>query len=102
MTGTGTNYLGKPMSRVDGHAKVTGAAKYAAEYNVPGLAHGFVVTSVIAKGRIARIDTSDALAVDGVLDVFTHAHRPRMAAADEKYGDDVAPPGAPLRPLYDD
>jgi xanthine dehydrogenase YagR molybdenum-binding subunit len=97
-----TSYLGKPTSRVDGRAKVTGAAKYAAEYGVPGLAHGFVVTSAIAKGRIARIDPSDALAVDGVLDVFTHAHRPRMAAAEEKYEDDIAPPGAPLRPLYDD
>jgi xanthine dehydrogenase YagR molybdenum-binding subunit len=97
-----TSYLGKPTSRVDGRAKVTGAAKYAAEYGAPGLAHGFVVTSAIAKGRIARIDTSEALAVDGVLDVFTHAHRPRMATAEKKYSDDIAPPGAPLRPLYDD
>jgi len=97
-----TSYLGKPTSRVDGRAKVTGAAKYAAEYGVPGLAHGFVITSAIAKGRITRIHTGDALAVDGVLDVFTHAHRPRMAAAHEKYGDDIAPPGAPLRPLHDD
>ena len=40
---TATSYLGKPTSRIDGRAKVTGAAKYAAEYNVPGLAHGFVV-----------------------------------------------------------
>jgi xanthine dehydrogenase YagR molybdenum-binding subunit len=94
--------LGKPTSRVDGRAKVTGAAKYAAEYGVPGLAHGFVVTSAVAKGRIRHIDTADALAVDGVLDVFTHAHRPRMAAAHEAYGDDVAPPGSPFRPLHDD
>jgi hypothetical protein len=35
--------LGKPTSRIDGRAKVTGAARYAAEYNVPDLAHGFVV-----------------------------------------------------------
>jgi len=33
-----TNYIGQPLSRVDGRAKVTGQAKYAAEYNVPGLA----------------------------------------------------------------
>ena len=64
----GTNYFGKPtMSRVDGHAKVTGAAKYAAEHNVPGLAYGFVVTSAIAKGRVRRIHTTDAMAVLGVL-----------------------------------
>ena len=47
---TATNHLGKPTSRIEGHAKVVGAAKYAAEYNVPALAHGFVVSSAIAKG----------------------------------------------------
>jgi xanthine dehydrogenase YagR molybdenum-binding subunit len=94
--------LGIPISRVDGRAKVTGAAKYAAEYNVPGLAHGFVVTSDIAKGRIARIDFTGALAVAGVIAVFTHANRPKMPAAHGKYGDEVAPAGKPFRPLYDD
>ena len=94
--------LGIATSRVDGRAKVTGAAKYAAEYNVPGLAHGFVVTSAIAKGRIARIDFADAVAVDGVVAVFTHANRPKTAAAHEKYSDDIAPAGKPFRPLYDD
>src|SRR5712691_9394829 len=97
-----TSYLGKPTSRVDGRAKVTGTAKYAAEYDVPGLAHGFVVSSAIAKGRITTIHTAYALAVDGVLDVFTHQHRPRLASSDEDYKDEVAPPGSPLRPLYDD
>jgi xanthine dehydrogenase YagR molybdenum-binding subunit len=101
-TGTATSHLGRPTSRVDGRAKVTGAAKYAAEHNMAGLAHGFVVSATIAKGRVRRIVVADALAVEGVLDVFTHDHRPQLASADEKYGDDVAPPGAPLRPLYDD
>jgi xanthine dehydrogenase YagR molybdenum-binding subunit len=96
------NYLGKPTSRVDAHAKVTGSAKYAGEFNMPGLAHGCVVSSTIAKGRIKRIHAEDALAVDGVLDVFTHEHRPKLAASDEAYGDEVAPEGAPFRPLYDD
>src|SRR5256885_17175973 len=89
--------LGKPTSRIDGRAKVTGAAKYAAEYNVPGLAHGFVVSSAIAKGRIKRIHTADALSVDGVLDVFTHEHRPELASSDEKYKDEVAPDGSPFQ-----
>jgi xanthine dehydrogenase YagR molybdenum-binding subunit len=99
---TATSYLGKPTSRVDGRAKVTGTAKYAAEYNAPGLAHGFVVSSAIAKGRIRRIHTADALAVDGVIDVFTHEHRPKLASSHEKYTDEVAPSGSPFRPLYDD
>src|SRR5262249_59838059 len=96
-----TRYLGRPTVRVDGRAKVTGAAKYAAEHNVAGLTHGFVVTATIAKGHIARIHTADALVIDGVLDVFTHEHRPKLAASDEKYGDEVAPSGSPFRPLYD-
>ncbi len=99
---TGTSYLGKPISRIDGEAKVTGAAKYAAEHNRPGLAHGFVISSAIAKGRIKRIHTADALAVEGVLDVLTPRHRPRLAAAPERYTDEIAPPGTPFRPLYDD
>jgi xanthine dehydrogenase YagR molybdenum-binding subunit len=97
-----TAYIGTPTSRVDGHAKVTGAAKYAAELNVPGLVHASVVTSRIAKGRIVRIDTSEALRVEGVIDVLTHEHRPRMPSTDEAYKDEVAPDGSPFRPLYDD
>src|SRR5207302_8959641 len=61
-----------------------------------------VVTSSVAKGRIKRIDTADALAVDGVLDVLTHEHRPALASSDESYKDEVAPDGSPFRPLYND
>jgi len=95
-------HVGKPTSRYDGRAKVTGTAKYAGEFNVERLAHGFIFTSRIAKGRIKRIDTSQALGVPGVLDVLTHEHRSPMAATDRAYQDDVAPDGSPYRPLYDD
>jgi xanthine dehydrogenase YagR molybdenum-binding subunit len=94
-------YIGTATSRVDGIAKVTGAAKYAAEFNVPGLAHGSVVASTIAKGLITRIDTSSAMGVEGVLTVLTHENRPRMPADDQAYKDEVAPDGSPFRPLYD-
>jgi xanthine dehydrogenase YagR molybdenum-binding subunit len=96
-----TRYIGTPTSRVDGRAKVTGAAKYAAEFNVPGLAHGSVVTSTIAKGRITRIDASEALSVEGVISVLTHENRPPLPDNDEAYKDEVAPDGSPFRPLYD-
>jgi xanthine dehydrogenase YagR molybdenum-binding subunit len=98
-----TSYIGTATSRVDGRAKVTGEAKYAGEYNASGLAYGSVVGSAIAKGRIARIDTSEALRVEGVLDVVTHENRPRMADTDKAWKDDVAPEeGSPFRPLFDD
>src|SRR5580700_12052632 len=97
-----TGYIGTATSRVDGRAKVTGAAKYAGEFTTAGLAHGSVVTSRIAKGRIARIDASEALAIAGVLDVLTHQNRPRIARVYSAYKDEVAPEGSPFRPLYDD
>ena len=97
-----TTYIRTATSRVDGRAKVTGAAKYAGEFNTAGLAHASVVTSTIAKGRIVRIDASEALAVEGVIDVLTHQNRPPMASTDSAYKDDVAPEGAPFRPLYND
>ena len=93
-------YIGAPTSRVDGRAKVTGEAKYAGEFNAPGLAYGAVVSSAIAKGRIKGIDASEALSVKGVIDVLTHENRPHMAAANQAYHDDVAPEGSPFRPLY--
>jgi len=94
-------YIGTATSRVDGRAKVTGAAKYAAEFNVPGLAHASVVSSTIGKGRILRIDTSAAMRVQGVIGVLTHENRAHMADTDDGYSDDVAPGGSPFRPLYD-
>ncbi|WP_262269341.1 xanthine dehydrogenase family protein molybdopterin-binding subunit [Microvirga yunnanensis] len=95
-------YIGTPQNRVDGRAKVTGEAKYAAEFDAPDLAYGIVVSGAIAKGRIASIDPSEALAVPGVLQVFTHENRPRTAWFDHKFRDETAPPGSPFRPLYDD
>ena len=95
-------YIGGSVSRIDGIAKVTGTAKYAAEFNVSDLVYGFVVTSTIAKGRIRRIETGRAMRVRGVLDVLTHSHRPAMADDEKAYKDDVAPLGSPFRPLYDD
>jgi xanthine dehydrogenase YagR molybdenum-binding subunit len=98
-----TPTIGTRTSRVDGRAKVTGAAKYAGDFNSAGMAYGYVVESTIAKGRITRLDTSAAMRVDGAIAVLTHANRPRMADTDAAYKDDVAPEkGSPFRPLYDD
>jgi len=95
-------YIGTPQNRVDGRAKVTGGTKYAAEFEAPDLAYGIVVSSAMAKGRIKSIDASEALAVPGVLQVFTHENRSRTAWFDRNFRDETAPPGSPFRPLYDD
>lgn len=95
-------HVGSPRNRVDGRLKVTGAAPYAAEFTAPDLAYGYVVSGAIAKGKITNIDTSAAMAVPGVVQVFTHQNRPRTAWRSGAYQDEVAPPGKPFRPLYDE
>lgn len=84
-------YIGKEMSRVDGIAKVTGKAKYAAEFKVPNLTYGFIVTSSIAKGTIRSIDTQEAEGAEGVIRVFTHLNAPKL---DPKSSTEQAPPRA--------
>jgi xanthine dehydrogenase YagR molybdenum-binding subunit len=96
-----TAHIGQPIRRVDGRAKVTGAAKYAAEYNAPDLVYGVVVSSTIAKGKITRIDVADALRQPGVLQVFTHENVPNLASFDRSYRDRMGPVGSPFRPLHD-
>jgi xanthine dehydrogenase YagR molybdenum-binding subunit len=97
-----TNYIGKPVSRVDGPDKVTGKAKYAAEYHPEGLVFGYVINSGIAKGVIKMIDASAALALPGVLQVFTHENVSGLAWFNKKYTDMDAPSGTHFRPLHND
>ncbi|MGH9943224.1 MAG: xanthine dehydrogenase family protein molybdopterin-binding subunit [Pyrinomonadaceae bacterium] len=86
-----TRYIGKEMSRVDGVAKVTGKAKYAAEFSTPNLAYGFIVLGTVAKGTIKSIDTSEAERAPGVVRVFTHLNAPKLGP---KASHEQAPPRA--------
>src|SRR5690349_9202769 len=63
---------GPARNRIDGPAKVTGGARYASDFDAGNAAHAYLVTSSIARGRIARIDLSAAQAMPGVLDILTH------------------------------
>jgi xanthine dehydrogenase YagR molybdenum-binding subunit len=99
--GTGAVGIGTPVPRIDGVAKVTGLARYAAEHPAPDLAWGVVVCSTIAKGRITRIDTARARAVPGVLAVLSHENRPKMRRLGFMYKDMTSPKGSPFRPLQD-
>jgi len=73
-----TRYLGKEMSRVDGVAKVTGRAKYAAEFRAKDLAYGFIVQATVAKGKIKSIDSRDAERSPGVVKILTHLNAPKL------------------------
>jgi xanthine dehydrogenase YagR molybdenum-binding subunit len=64
--------IGRPHTRIDGRAKVTGRALYPSDEAVANPAHAFLVTSTIAKGCIKGFDLAAARQVEGVLDILTH------------------------------
>jgi len=88
-------------SRVDGRLKVTGAAKYSAEYELAGLVYGVLVGSTITKGVIRSIDTQKALRAPGVLAVITHFNTPVVPGYVPEKGK-PEPEKNPLRVFYDD
>jgi xanthine dehydrogenase YagR molybdenum-binding subunit len=89
--------VGPSVDRVDGPRKVTGAARYAIDVDVPNLAHASLVRSTISKGRVAAIDTGPARSSPGVLTVITHEDAPKLHTAKR---DMIAPP--PVPPLQTD
>lgn len=70
--------VGQPMDRTDGAAKVTGHAKYAAEFHPEGLAYAVMILATVPRGRIAEIDTQRALAAPGVFYVMDHRNAPKL------------------------
>ncbi len=70
--------IGQPIDRVDGRLKVTGRAKYAAEFAVPGVVHAVLVQSTIGAGAITSFDIAGAQAMPGVLAVITPEGAPKL------------------------
>ncbi|TMD67749.1 MAG: xanthine dehydrogenase family protein molybdopterin-binding subunit [Chloroflexi bacterium] len=63
--------VGTSLPRLDGPDKVTGHARYAGDQVLPGMLYAHLVLSPYAHARILTIETSAALAVPGVVAVFT-------------------------------
>ncbi|MEU5751186.1 xanthine dehydrogenase family protein molybdopterin-binding subunit [Streptomyces sp. NPDC047829] len=70
--------VGTSHTRVEGRDKVTGAARYAGEIPFADLAHGWLVLSTVARGRIRSMDTDAVLGMPGVLAVLHHGNAPRL------------------------
>ena len=69
-------------TRCDARAKVTGAAKYAAEFKTPtDVAYAYIVQSTISSGRLTSIDQAAAEKSSGVLAVITPFNAPKLPAA---------------------
>ncbi|HXI14156.1 MAG TPA: xanthine dehydrogenase family protein molybdopterin-binding subunit [Thermoanaerobaculia bacterium] len=73
--------VGKGVDRVDGRAKVTGTARFAAENNEKEMLYAVLVPSSIARGTIKSIDTATAKKMPGVVEVMTHLNVPKMEKA---------------------
>lgn len=78
MTVTGT-----PVARLEGRDKVTGAARYAAEYRDVGgePAHAAIVGAAVPAGRVLDVDRASALTLPGVLAVLWHGNAPTLGSA---------------------
>jgi xanthine dehydrogenase YagR molybdenum-binding subunit len=93
--------IGKPLDRVEGRLKVTGGARYAAEFKHEGMTYGVLVMSTIASGRIRAIDARAAEAQPGVLAVITHLNAPRLPFPERRLMTDPVI-GRTLRVLQED
>lgn len=72
------NSVGRAHTRVEGRDKVTGAARYAGEIPFDQLAHGWLVLSTVARGRVRSVEDAPVLAMPGVVAVLHHGNAPRV------------------------
>ncbi|TIT26292.1 MAG: xanthine dehydrogenase family protein molybdopterin-binding subunit, partial [Mesorhizobium sp.] len=89
--------VGGRLSRVDGPAKITGAAHYAVEQQLEGLAHAVMVESTVAAGTVLSTDTRAAETAPGVLLVLTPDTIIPLRTASDWFG--TPPPNVPYCPL---
>lgn len=62
--------IGKRISRIDGHEKASGRARYSFDMNPPGLLFGRILRSPYAHAKIKSIDTTEAEKLPGVVSVI--------------------------------
>jgi xanthine dehydrogenase molybdenum-binding subunit len=70
--------IGTRPIRHDGLEKVTGRAKYGADYSLPDMLHGKMLRSPYAHARIKSIKIDKALALPGVKAIITGADLPTL------------------------
>jgi xanthine dehydrogenase YagR molybdenum-binding subunit len=70
--------VGSSVSRKDGHLKVTGQARYAADHLITNVVHAVAICSTVANGRVAGIDSSAAEKAPGFLAILHHGNAPKL------------------------
>jgi xanthine dehydrogenase YagR molybdenum-binding subunit len=88
--------IGTPVSRLDGPHKVSGTARFAAEFSMEGMVYAALKYSTVARGKVRELDTAAAEAAPGVVLVMTYRNAPRMkpvpafmSSAKAAGGDDI-------------
>lgn len=90
--------IGNAIPRVEGSLKTTGVADYAADRHFPGMLFGAIVGSTVAKGRITKLDTSDAKKMPGVFEILHRENIGKLYRVDpsatffDAYLDERRPP----------
>lgn len=93
--------IGTPRQRVDGKAKVTGAAIYAADVKTDGIANAYLIQSTLASGRVIEIDQSQAEKMPGVFAILTQRNAPKLQPLPEELSANGLP-GESRLPFQDD
>ncbi len=70
--------IGQPVDRVDSRLKVTGGARYSAEFSPGRIAYAALVESTIPAGSISAMNTSAAERASGILLVLTHLNADKL------------------------
>lgn len=65
-----TRYLGKPVTRVDGPAKVSGRAKFTTDVAPPGVLYGAILRSKWPAAKIRSVNVDKARAAPGIKAAF--------------------------------
>ena len=50
------SWIGKPVPRIDGRAKVTGAARFTVDVKLPGMLHARMLRSPLPHARVMSLD----------------------------------------------
>jgi xanthine dehydrogenase YagR molybdenum-binding subunit len=94
--------IGTPVSRLDGPQKVSGTARFAAEFPMEGMVYAALAYSTVARGRVNTLDTTAAEGAPGVVLVMTHQNAPRMKPAPAFMTNAKAASGDDLPIMQDD
>jgi xanthine dehydrogenase YagR molybdenum-binding subunit len=92
--------IGEAIDRIDGPAKVTGRARYAADFPLKSAVYAVAFQSTISRGRVKSIDLSMARKHAGVIEIITRSNAPTLHRVSMDH--EPGMPGQTYLPLQDD